>query len=113
MKDISLKHEKIWLMVKRIPKGSVSTYGDIARFAGYPGCARMVGAALRAAPVSLSLPWYRVINAQGKISFPAKEEKSLMQKELLEAEGVVFLSGKVSLKQYAWMGNLDRELWQM
>jgi len=113
MKNVNPKHQKIWSVVKRIPKGSVSTYGDVARFAGYPRCARMTGAALRAAPITLNLPWYRVINAQGKISFPAGEEKALRQKELLEAEGVVFLSGKVSLKNYAWTGHLDSELWQM
>lgn len=113
MNSVDLKHQKIWSVVSRIPKGLVSTYGNVARFAGYPGCARMVGKALRAAPESMNVPWYRVINAQGKISFPTGAEKSLKQKEYLEAEGVVFLSGKVSLKHYAWTGHLDAELWQM
>ena len=111
--SVNPKHQKIWSVVGRIPTGSVSTYGDIARFAGYPRCARLVGAALRAAPASLSLPWHRVINAQGKLSLPADAGKAQEQKELLEAEGVVFLSGIVNLKQYAWGGSLDRDLWQM
>jgi methylated-DNA-protein-cysteine methyltransferase-like protein len=111
--SVNSKHQKIWSVVSSIPKGSVSTYGDIAGFAGYPRCARMVGGALRAAPASLNLPWHRVINAQGKISFPVGGEKAGKQKELLEAEGIVFLSSKVNLKNYAWAGNLDSELWQM
>jgi len=107
------KHEKIWGVVSNIPKGFVSTYGDVARFAGYPRCARMVSVALRAAPASLAVPWYRVINAQGKISFPIDSEKAKTQKQLLEAEGIVFLSGAVNLKSYSWEGNLDSELWEM
>jgi len=48
-----------------------------------------------------------------EISFPAGSDKAKTQKVLLEAEGIVFLSGKVNLNSYAWEGNLDRELWQM
>jgi methylated-DNA-protein-cysteine methyltransferase related protein len=113
MDEVNPKHLKIWSVVSRIPKGFVSTYGDVASFAGYPTGARVVGAALRTAPLSLNLPWYRVINARGKISFPAGGDKSLKQKECLEAEGVVFVSGIVNLKHYAWTGHLDSELWQM
>jgi methylated-DNA-protein-cysteine methyltransferase-like protein len=110
---VNPKHKKIWAVVKGIPYGSVSTYGDIARFAGYPRCARLVGAALRAVPQGLELPWHRVINAQGRISFPKGGEKAQTQQRLLEEEGVVFLSGVVNLKHYAWLGNLDSELWRM
>jgi methylated-DNA-protein-cysteine methyltransferase-like protein len=111
--SINERHKEIWAVVKNIPQGSVSTYSEVARFAGYPRCARMVGSALRAVPDELNLPWHRVINAQGKISFPAGGEKALAQKARLEDEGVVFLSGKVNLEQYAWLGNLDSELWRM
>lgn len=107
------KHQKIWAVVKKIPKGRVSTYGDVARRAGFPHCARMVGVALRAAPVSLNVPWYRVINAKGRISFPVGDEKESAQRERLEKEGIVFSSGTVSLKKYAWKADLDRDLWQM
>jgi len=109
----NIKHEKVWEVVSSIPKGFVSTYGDVARFSGYPRCARMISVALRAAPIALAVPWHRVINAQGKLSFPAGSEKANAQKELLEAEGIVFLSGSVNLKNYAWEGNLDSELWRM
>lgn len=78
-----------------------------------PRGARMVGVALRAAPDGLNVPWYRVINAKGQISFPTGHEKELAQREHLEKEGVVFSSGIVNLKKYAWKVALDRELWQM
>jgi len=107
------KHMKIWGVVSSIPKGFVSTYGDVAKFAGYPRCARMVSVALRAAPISLAVPWHRVINAQGKVSFPVGSEKANTQTQLLEEEGIVFLSGAVNLKSYTWEGNLDCELWKM
>jgi len=110
---INVRHKKIWKVVSSIPKGFVSTYGDVARFSGYPRCARMVSVALRAAPPSLAVPWHRVVNAQGKISFLAGGEKAMLQKRDLEAEGIVFLSGKISLKNYGWEGNLDSELWRM
>ena len=107
------KHHKIWSVVSKIPKGLVSTYGDVARRAGFPHCARLVGVALRAAPVSLNVPWHRVINAKGQISFPVGHEKERAQRERLEKEGIVFSSGTISLKEYAWKTDLDRELWQM
>ncbi|HIL92919.1 MAG TPA: MGMT family protein [Cycloclasticus sp.] len=111
--SINPRYKKIWVVVKSIPKGSVSTYGDVARFSGYPGCARMVGTALRAAPDELNVPWHRVINSQGKVSFPSGGEKATSQQDILEHEGVVFLSGVVNLNAYAWQGNLDSELWRM
>jgi len=109
----NIRHEKICAVVMNIPKGCVSTYGDVARFAGYPRCARMVGSALRSASVDLNLPWHRVVNAQGRISFPAGGDKAQTQKQRLEAEGVFFLSGVINLKDYAWEGGLDKDLWQM
>ena len=99
--------------MKDIPKGRVSTYGDVARQAGFPRCGRMVGVALRAAPDRLNIPWHRVINAKGQIAFPFGREKERAQRERLEKEGIVFLSGIVSLKKYAWKADLDSELWQM
>ncbi|MFT6624408.1 MAG: methylated-DNA-protein-cysteine methyltransferase-like protein [Cycloclasticus sp.] len=60
---------------ERIPKGRVPTYEDVAKHAGFPRCARMVGVALRATPDGLNVPCYRVINAKGQISFPTGHEK--------------------------------------
>jgi len=82
--------------IRRIPKGKVSTYGEIARAAGFPGCARQVVWALRA---SRGLPWHRVVGAGGKISLPG--ENGLEQRFRLESEGVVFRGGRVWMEQHA------------
>ena len=70
----------------------------------------LVGA-LRRAPDAMSLPWHRVINSQGKISFPDDSAGYRQQKNLLEEEGVVFLKGKTDLKRYGYSGVVDRLLW--
>lgn len=88
-------------VVGSIPMGRVSTYGQVARVAGYPGYARQVGATLRNLPRDTTLPWYRVLNAKGKISLP-KGPAYDRQKNMLEKEGVRFVEGRVSLKEYGW-----------
>jgi methylated-DNA-protein-cysteine methyltransferase-like protein len=82
--------------IRRIPKGKVSTYGDVARAAGFPGCARQVVWALRGA--SRGLPWHRVVGAKGKISLPG--ENGLEQRFRLEAEGVVFHGSRVWMQEH-------------
>ena len=108
--------ETVWLIVKQIPKGVVSTYGQIAtmippidevtpddfkRFR-----ARWVGSAMRQTPDGENIPWQRVINSQGKISLPGAS--GIKQRSLLEAEGIPFDDkGKVDLKVYGWEGPDD------
>ncbi|MFK7793917.1 MAG: MGMT family protein [Gammaproteobacteria bacterium] len=99
MAELNL-NEIIWQIVAAIPKGKVCTYGQIARSAGYPSHARYVGSTLRNLPKNSRLPWHRVVNAQGKISFPPDSEAYNRQKSLLESEGVVFIDKKLSLKDY-------------
>jgi methylated-DNA-protein-cysteine methyltransferase related protein len=82
--------------IRRIPKGKVSTYGDIARAAGFPGRARQVVWALRGG--SHGLPWHRVVGAKGKISLPG--ESGLEQRFRLEAEGVVFHGARVWMEMH-------------
>lgn len=89
-------------VVGSIPKGKVSTYGQVAKLAGYPGYARQVGATLRNLPRDTQLPWFRVLNAQGRISLPMGSEGYLRQKTLLEDEGIQFQGDKVLLKDYGW-----------
>lgn len=93
-------NEIIWQIVAAIPKGKVSTYGQIAKSAGYPTHARYVGSTLRNLPNNSKLPWHRVVNAQGKISFPTGSEAYNRQKSLLESEGIVFIDRKLSLEKY-------------
>jgi methylated-DNA-protein-cysteine methyltransferase-like protein len=101
----------VWKVVSEIPSGHVLTYGEVARLSGMPRAARRVSQALRRAPRDMGLPWHRVINAQGKISFPEESSAWKQQKDRLEAEGVVFLNGKINLQQFGYRGAVDRLLW--
>jgi methylated-DNA-protein-cysteine methyltransferase-like protein len=95
-------NEKIWQIVAYIPEGRVATYGQIARLAGYPNHARFVGATLKKLPQDTKLPWYRVVNAQGRLAFPENSQAYTKQKALLENEGVVFKNAKLSLSSFGW-----------
>jgi methylated-DNA-protein-cysteine methyltransferase-like protein len=101
----------VWKVVSEIPSGHVLTYGEVARLSGMPRAARRVSQALRRAPRDMGLPWHRVINAQGKISFPEDSSAWKQQKDRLEVEGVVFLNGKIDLQQFGYRGAVDRLLW--
>ncbi len=94
--------EKIWLIVGMIPTGSVSSYGKVADLAGLPGRARYVSKALKLAPEALNLPWHRVINSQGKISFKQNSQPFQTQTELLRLEGVEVNGGKIILSKFEW-----------
>tara|TARA_R110001606_G_scaffold399310_1_gene584726 strand:+ start:51828 stop:52145 length:318 start_codon:yes stop_codon:yes gene_type:complete len=93
-------NEIIWQVVASIPKGRVATYGQVAKLAGYPSHARYVGATLKKLPTDSTLPWHRVVNAKGELSFPQDSGQYLKQKSLLEAEGITFKSFKLSLNTY-------------
>ena len=89
----------VYDIVRQVPRGKVTTYGDVAQLVG-PGCdARVVGYAMAACPDDV--PWQRVINAQGKISERPGAQK---QRQLLRQEGVVFVNDRVDLKEYGWGG---------
>ena len=98
-------HNEIWFILSRVPEGKVVTYGQLASMVGAPGYARVVGNILKQLPAGSGLPWHRVINSKGQISFPEGSGKFKQQQELLEQEGVTFLSGKVNLKAYGWNGD--------
>ena len=86
-----------------IPPGRVASYGDIARMAGFPGAARQVGRALRGLPPDTSIPWHRVINAMGEIALPRESGSRFVQRERLEAEGVVFqANNRVNMQLFRW-----------
>jgi len=105
---------RIIAAVKQIPRGRVCTYGVVAEVAGLPRRARLVGTVLRQTPASKGLPWFRVINAGGRISFPQGSDGYARQRKLLEAEGVDFVGGRVDLGRYGWPSReklLDELLW--
>ena len=80
--------ERLYTVLANIPSGKVVTYGQLAELAGVPRRARWVGQTLKKLPADSTLPWYRVINAQGKISFPAGSDAADCQANRLREEGV-------------------------
>lgn len=88
--------QEIWAVVGAIPRGSVSTYGAVARAAGLPGRARLAGRALRESPKQMKLPWHRVVGAGGKIVFPPTSLHFREQARRLRAEGVAVKARRVS-----------------
>jgi methylated-DNA-protein-cysteine methyltransferase-like protein len=96
-------YERIYAVVRLVPKGRVATYGQIARLTGIPGHARQVGYALHALPAYNDVPWYRIINAKGEISLKGEQAGESQQRRLLEQEGVVFdEKGRVSFRRFRW-----------
>jgi methylated-DNA-protein-cysteine methyltransferase-like protein len=91
--------ERVWQLVAAIPGGHVATYGQIATLAGAPQQSRLVGRILSRLPASTRLPWYRVINSQGKISNPSSDR----QQQLLEHDGVEVKLHRVKLSAYQWL----------
>jgi methylated-DNA-protein-cysteine methyltransferase related protein len=100
---LNLFTERVIRIIQGIPAGYVMTYGQVAAAAGSPRGARQVVRVLHSMSEKHGLPWHRIINAQGEISFTAGE-----QRELLEAEGIRFKNGKVDLTVYRWFP-LDTE----
>jgi methylated-DNA-protein-cysteine methyltransferase-like protein len=99
---ISKTYARIYQVVRRIRRGRVATYGQVARLAGLPGQARLVGYALAALPDESDLPWHRVVNARGAISPRAEGGWGEAQRGRLEAERVVFAGDALSLARYQW-----------
>lgn len=100
----SSSYPAIYGVVRRIPKGKVASYGQVARLAGRPRGARLVGYALHALPDGSSVPWHRVVNAQGRLSLGRAEPGGeLAQRFRLEREGVKFdPSGRIALDRFGW-----------
>lgn len=87
--------EKLLRTIAKIPKGRVSTYGEVAAASGYPGAARQVVWALRAAS---NVPWHRVIGAGGRIRLAG--ESGLEQRMRLRSEGVIIAGDRIDLKRF-------------
>jgi methylated-DNA-protein-cysteine methyltransferase-like protein len=103
----------VYRLVAQIPKGRVVTYGQVAALLGAPRAARAVGTALRhlPQPMSHTVPWQRVINTSGGISFRGDVIGVEAHRWLLENEGVEFnRHGKVNLKKYRWTGPKQRKV---
>jgi methylated-DNA-protein-cysteine methyltransferase-like protein len=96
--------EAVILYVKKIPKGKVASYGQIAAMAGHPRAARQVGQILKILDIGYSdIPWWRVINNQGIISIKGNWTATKeLQKDLLFKDGVEVKDFKIDIKQYRW-----------
>jgi methylated-DNA-protein-cysteine methyltransferase-like protein len=97
--------ERIFAVVKRIPRGRVASYGEVARHAGLAGQARLVGYALHASAGDV-LPWHRVVNVRGELSLARlSPDGALTQRMRLEREGVSFdARGRVRMERHRWSG---------
>ncbi|MEM9451299.1 MAG: MGMT family protein [Cyanobacteria bacterium P01_E01_bin.6] len=98
-------YDAIYEVVRKIPKGKVATYGQIADLANLPGRARLVGYALFQVDMQQpDIPWHRVINSKGEVSHsPFRRGSDYLQRSLLEDEGIEFnQNDKVNLRLYLW-----------
>ncbi|MFH7764869.1 MGMT family protein [Acinetobacter sp. BSP-28] len=95
---------QILQVIALIPYGKVASYGQIAKMAGLPRHARLVGYVLKHLDAEVDIPWHRVINSQGKISLSKLDDQGEnIQRLKLLAEGVMVIGDKIDLKQYQWM----------
>ena len=100
-------YARIYAVTRRIPKGRVATYGQVAQLAGLPGHARQVGYALHALATEEAVPWHRVINARGRISPRADPGGDDIQRQFLLREGVdIDAEGRIDLRRYQWRPRL-------
>ncbi len=102
--DSASAYQKIYQVVRQVPVGKVVTYSQVADLAGLAGKARLVGYALFRVVIESDVPWQRVVNSRGEISYAtSREGADYLQKNLLEQEGIEFnQQGKIDLKKYRW-----------
>jgi methylated-DNA-protein-cysteine methyltransferase-like protein len=92
--------QRVNALVRRVPRGRVVTYGQVAALVGAPRAARAVGQAMRVCPASV--PWHRVVNGRGTVSRRGDGSGALSQRLLLEGEGVRFVRGRIDLGRFGW-----------
>lgn len=100
-------NERVYALVKCIPRGKVLSYSGVAQLLGVPHGARAVGWALHALPTQSEVPWHRVVNAQGRISTHCEAHSECLQRDLLRAEGVTFDN-----KDHRKLRNFNAIMWR-
>jgi methylated-DNA-protein-cysteine methyltransferase-like protein len=96
-----MKWNRIFALVKKIPRGRVMTYGQLAKFLRVPGGARTAGRAMAASPSGQGVPWHRVVGAGGKLLI--REPHASLQRKLLESEGLRLAEKRIlNFKDYVW-----------
>jgi methylated-DNA-protein-cysteine methyltransferase-like protein len=99
--------ESVFTLVKRVPKGRVITYGQLARATKLRGGARAAGYAMAACPKGRGIPWHRVVGAGGRILL--REPRAALQRRLLESEGVAFSGARIELEGREWFPPVRRK----
>ena len=94
--------EKVYEVTGQIPKGSVATYGQVARLAGNPKAARAVGGFMRTNPFAPVVPCHRVVDSDGNLTGYSGGKGLETKRSMLKAEGVHFLGERVDLKKSMW-----------
>ena len=92
--------DQVYQLVQRIPRGRVLTYGALAKVLRLPGGARTAGRAMASTPSGQGIPWHRVVGERGKILI--RGPHAMLQKKLLESEGVKLVESRVQLSLHAW-----------
>lgn len=92
--------EPVYQLVKKIPRGRVITYGELAKKLRLPGGARVAGYAMAACPSGRGIPWHRVVGAGGRLLI--REPYASLQRRLLETEGVTIEGRSLNMSQYGW-----------
>lgn len=92
--------DPVYKLIKKIPRGRVATYGELARKLKLSGGARAVGYAMAACPSGRGIPWHRVVGAGGRLLIP--EPYGSLQRRLLDAEGVHVEFERIDMSRYAW-----------
>jgi methylated-DNA-protein-cysteine methyltransferase-like protein len=107
---VSASYARLYAVIRRIPRGRVATYGQVAALAGLPGRARLAGYALYASGPRHGLPWHRVLGAGGRITLARLDpDTAMIQRQSLEAEGVRFdARGRVDLAAHGWRRGAPR-----
>jgi methylated-DNA-protein-cysteine methyltransferase related protein len=95
-------YQRIYAVVRRIPRGKVATYGQVAKLAGLTNAARQVGYALHALTGTSVLPWHRVINSAGRISLPPETGGVEQRFRLLKDGVMVDATGRIPLARHQW-----------
>ena len=97
--------EAICDVIRRIPRGWVATYGQVAAMAGLPRRARLVGRILQRLDPAIKIPWHRVVNAKGEVSYSlSRNGGDTLQRRLLEKEGLKFdANGRLDLERCRWL----------
>ena len=95
--------EAVYRVVREVPRGRVTTYGQVAALLGSPRAARTVGWALHALPDGTDVPWHRVVNGAGRVSTGCREHAARLQAELLRGEAIaVDAEGRLDLPRHLW-----------